>query len=62
VNDQDLVDTSGHWDGSKEKLLNSAKREVNNTGTVRFSNFSDLRIICQLLLDFFQSFSEPVIS
>jgi hypothetical protein len=57
-----LVEDFGKWTQDKESMLDKAKMEVNEKSTIQFSQYADTRIVSQLLLDFLEAFSDPVIS
>ena len=62
VQNQVFEKKHGKWDQKKEAELVTAKSQINKSGELMFSEFSDIRIVCQLLLDFFETFEQAVIS
>ena len=46
VNNPTFATKHGVWDVQKEFELDKAKLSVNNSGKIKFSEFSDIRILC----------------
>jgi hypothetical protein len=59
VDNNSVFDTP--WDDALEQKLENAKKEINE-GSFKLNKETDLRIMAQLVLDFFESLKEPTIS